>query len=140
MASVFGASTGKPIVVKAGKATVTVNNKTLIAQGVTISFQRTVQAIDVIGQKKVMSIGEPQGTVTFETILAKDIDAFSAFQLGGGDCSPFSMQISFGGACDMAGKTVTAYNCVASSVTITARGGQGYVGQGVNVSFTALDM
>lgn len=140
MASVFGASTGKPIVVKAGKATVTVNNKTLIATGVTIEYSRTVEPINVIGDKKILSIGEPQGTVTFETILAKDIDAFSAFQLGGGDCLPFSMQISFGGACDMAGQTVTAYNCVASSMTISARGGQGFVSNSVRVSFTALDM
>ena len=43
-------------------------------------------------------------------------------------------------ACDMAGKTVTAKNCFASNVSVDAQGGRGYVAQGVQVTFTALEM
>lgn len=140
MASVFGADVGAPITVKAGKATVTVNGQTLIALGIEIAFQRTVQPVDVLGKNRVISIGEPNGTVTFQTLLAKSVNAFDAFNLGGGDCIPFSMKITFDGACDMAGKTVTAMNCVSSSVSIGAQGGRGFVSQNVTVAFTAMDM
>lgn len=140
MASVFGGETGKPLVMKAGKAVVTVNDKTMIALGVTVQFQRTVQEVPVLGSKKVMSVGEPNGTVQFETVLAKDVDSISAFKLDGNDCTPFDMKITFAGTCDMAGMTVTAKNCFSSGVTVSARGGQGYITNAVAITFTALEM
>jgi len=142
MASVFGGSIDKPTVLKAGKAIVTVGGKDLLALNVTVQFQRQVEMVPVLGKKRVVSLGEPQGSFTCDTILAKSVDAFSAFKLSGDDCTPFDMKIKFDGnqACDMQGKTVTAKNCFSSAINITAQGGRGYIGQGVQVTFTALVM
>ena len=129
------------MVVKAGKATLTVNSSTLVALDVQIQFQRTVEIVPTIGKQKVLSIGEPQGTFSANTILAKNNDAFKAFKLSGDDCKPFDMKIEVNdNACDLNGKTVTAKNCVASAITIGAQGGRGYIAQGVQVAFTALEI
>lgn len=140
--SVFGGSTDKPIVIKAGKAIVTVGGSTLLALGVQVQFSRQVEIVPALSKKRVVSLGEPQGQFTANTILAKGIDSFKAFKLSGDDCTPFDMTIKFDGkdACDMAGKTVTAKNCFASNVSMDAQGGRGYVAQGVQVTFTALEM
>lgn len=139
--SVFGASVDKPIVVKAGKAIVTVGGSTLLALGVQLQFGRQVEIVPAVSKKRVISIGEPQGQFTANTILAKGSDAFKAFKLSGEDCTPFDMKITFDGdsGCDLAGKTVTAKNCFSSNVNIDVQGGRGYVAQGVQVTFTALE-
>lgn len=140
--SVFGGSTDKPTVIKAGKAIVTVGGSTLLALGVQLQFGRQVEIVPALSKKRVISIGEPQGQFTANTILAKGVDSFKAFQLSGDDCTPFDMTIKFDAkdACDMAGKTVKAKNCFASNVSIDAQGGRGYVAQGVQVTFTALEL
>lgn len=140
--SVFGGSTDKPTVIKAGKAIVTVGGNTLLALGVQVQFGRQVEIVPALSKKRVVSLGEPQGQFTANTILAKGVDAFDAFKLSGDDCTPFDMTIKFDGndACDMAGKTIKAKNCFASNVSIDAQGGRGYVAQGVQVTFTALEL
>lgn len=141
MASVFGADTGKPIVLKAGKAIVVAGGTTLIALNATMQFGRDVQMIPALSKKRVVSIGEPQGTFSAETIIAKGNDSSSAFKLTGDDCSGFDMTVKMdGNACDGGGKTFTAKNCFSSTVTVTAQGGRGYIGSGFQVTFTALDM
>jgi hypothetical protein len=142
MGSVFGGSTDKPTVIKAGKAIVTVGGTTLLALGVQVQFGRNVELVPALSKKRVVSLGEPQGQFTANTILAKGIDAFKAFKLSGDDCKPFDMKIKFDAndGCDMAGKTVTAKNCFASNVTVDAQGGRGYVAEGVQVTFTALEL
>lgn len=140
--SVFGGSTDKPTVVKAGKVIVTVGNKDLLALGVQIQFGRQVEIVPALSKKRVVSLGEPQGQFTANTLLAKGVDAFEAFKLSGDDCTPFDMKLKFDAkdACDFAGKTVTAKNCFASNVSIDAQGGRGYIAQGVQVTFTALEL
>lgn len=139
--SVFGGSTDKPTVLKAGKAIVTVGGTTLLALGVQIQFGRQVELLPVLGKNRVVSLGEPQGQFTANTILSKTYDAFTAFKLSGDDCKPFDMTITFGAdACDAAGKKVTCKNCFASNVNVEAQGGRGYVAQGVQVTFTALEV
>lgn len=142
MGSVFGGSTDKPTVIKAGKAIVTVGGTTLLALGVQLQFGRNVELVPALSKKRVVSLGEPQGQFTANTILAKGIDAFKAFKLSGDDCKPFDMKIKFDAqdGCDMAGKTVTAKNCFSSNVTVDAQGGRGYVAEGVQVTFTALEL
>ena len=135
---VFGADTSKPLVVKAGKAVVTCGGQTLIALDLTVQFGRNVEKIPTISRQSILSIGEAQGAVSASTILAKDADAMGALHLG---CDPFSMTISFrDGACGMNGKTITCHNCVASSVSLQAQGGRGFIAQGVQIVFTALTM
>ena len=138
--SVFGANSSQPKVIKAGKAILVVNNKEIIALNVQIVFQRPVEVIPAISKKKLVSLGEPQGTFTAETILAKGEDAFDAFKLDGEDCAPFDMKIRVNdSACDLNGKSVTAKNCFSGSVSITVQGGRGYIGQGLQVVFTAME-
>ena len=141
MANVFGADSGKPIVLKAGKCIVTVGGTTIIALNVTVQFGREVQVIPALSKKRVVSLSEPQGTFTAETIIAKGNDPSSAFKLTGDDCSGYQMTVKFdGNACDAGGKTVKCMNCFTNSVQITAQGGRGFIGSGFSVTFTALDM
>ena len=136
---IFNTDTGKPITVRAGKATVKCDGKTLIALDVTVTYQRAVEIVPTLGSKRVLSIGEGQGEFTANTVLAKGNDVLSAMHLNDDGCKPFNMTISFeDSACDANGITVTAHNCVASAVSITAQGGRGYIAQGVRVTFTAL--
>lgn len=139
--AVFGADTGKPLVVRAGKATVVCNGVTLLATNVQVQYQRNVEVVPTISKKRIISIGEGQGTFSAETILAKDNDALNALKLNDDGCDPFTMTITFNdNACNMNGKSITAHNCVSSSVGITAQGGRGFIGQGVQVTFTALTL
>ena len=127
MASVFGADSGKPIVLKAGKAIVTVNGTTIIALNVTCQFGRNIEVMPALSKKRVVNIGEPQGTFTAETIIAKGNDPTKAFKLTGDDCSGYEM-------------TVKCKNCFTQQVQITAQGGRGWIGSGFSCTFTALDM
>lgn len=140
--SVFGGSISAPTVVRSGKAIVTVDNKTLLALQVTVQFQRSVEVVPTLGTKRVVGLGEPQGTFTAQTIIAKDDKSFEAFKLSGADCRPFDMTISFdaSASCDAGGKTIKAKNCFASAITVTAQGGRGYITNDVTVTFTALEM
>ena len=141
MAKIFGAKTDEPIIVKAGKAIVTVDNKTMLALGVTVQFQRGVQIIPTLGDKRVLSIGIPQGTFTCNTIIAKDVDPTTAFHLNDDGCKPFDMTIKFNdSACEMSGKTITIKQGVASAVSIDAQGERGYIGSGINVTFIGMEM
>lgn len=141
MASVFGADSGKPIVLKAGKAIVVVGGTTIIALNATMTFARDIQMIPALSKKRVVSIGEPQGTFSAETIIAKGNDSSGAFKLSGDDCSGYDMTVKMdGNSCDGGGKTFTAKNCFTAGVTVTAQGGRGWIGSGFQVTFTALDM
>lgn len=136
---VFGTDTGKPIVVRAGKAIVTVNGQTMIALGVQVQFQRQVELLPTIGKKRVLSIGEGTGTFSADTILSKENNIESAFRLNDDGCSPFAITITFkDSSCSENGKTVTAHNCVASAITIGAQGGRGYIAEGLQATFTGL--
>lgn len=136
---VFGTDTGKPIVVRAGKAIVTVNGQTMIALGVQVQFQRQVELLPTIGKKRVLSIGEGTGTFSADTILSKENNIESAFRLNEDGCSPFAITITFkDSSCSENGKTVTAHNCVASAISIGAQGGRGYIAEGLQATFTGL--
>jgi hypothetical protein len=139
--SVFATDTSKPTVIRAGKATVTCNGIILLATNVTVSYQRPVEVVPTVGNKRVISIGEGVGQFSAETIVAKDNDALNALRLNDDGCDPFTMTLTFNdNACDMNGKSVTCHNCVSSAISITAQGGRGYIGQGVQVTFTALTL
>lgn len=139
--SVFSADSSKPTVLKAGKAIVTVDNKTLIALNVTIQFQRNVEVLPALSKKRVISISEPTGQFTAETIIARGNDSTSAFRLTDNDCSAYDMKVKLEeGACDASGKTFTCKNCFTQAVQVTAQGGRGFIGAGFTVTFTALEM
>lgn len=141
MAKIFGASTDKPLIVKAGKAIVTVDNTTMLALGVSVQFQRGVQIIPTLGNKRVLSIGTPQGTVTCNTIISKGVDPTKAFHLDDEGCNPFDMNIKFNdSSCEMNGKTITIKQGIASAVSIEAQGERGYIGSGINVTFIGMEM
>lgn len=139
--SVFGTDTGKPVVVRTGKAIITINGATMLAINAQIQFGRTVEVINTIGDKRVISIGEAQGSFSAETILSKDYDIAEAMHLNEGGCDTFTMSVTFGGStCNIYGKTLTCHNCVASAVSLSVQGGRGFIGQGVQAVFTGLTM
>lgn len=139
--AIFGQDTGKPLVVRAGKATLTCNGVIMIATNVQVQYQRKVEVVPTISKKRVISVGEGEGTFSAETIYAKDSDSLNALKLNDDGCDPFTMTITFDdGACNMNNKSITCHNCVSSAVSITAQGGRGYIAQGVQVTFTALDI
>ena len=138
---IFNTDTGKPLVVRAGKATIKCDGKTLLAIDVQLTYQRSVEVVNTLSRKRVISIGEGQGQFSASSILAKDNEVLQAMHLNDDGCSPFNMTIDFSGStCDMGNKTVTAHNCVASAVSVTAQAGRGFVAEGVQVTFTALSM
>ena len=57
MNTIFNTDTGKPLVVRAGKAIVKVGATTLIALGVELSYSRSVEMIPTLSQRRVASIG-----------------------------------------------------------------------------------
>lgn len=139
MANVFGAST-KAHVIKADKAIVKIGKETALALGVTIQYQRPVQQVPVLSVDDVLSIGKASGTITAETILIKDgYDVTGGSLISGDGCKPETVKIKFqDGSCESKTKSVTCKNCIASAVSVTARGGQGYVAAGVTITFTAM--
>lgn len=142
MAKIFGASSGDPVIVKAGKAIVDINGKTLLALDVTVQYQRPVEVVPTLGDKEILSIGKPQGTFTANTILSKDVDPVVAFGLSNDGCDPLSMTIKFqGGACKgNPSGSIKISGGIASAVSVTAQGARGYIATGVSVTFTGLDM
>lgn len=139
--TIFNTDTGKPLVVRAGKAIVKVGATTLIALGVELSYSRSVEMIPTLSQRRVASIGEGQGQFSAQSILSKENGIESGMHLFDDGCTPFSMTITFAdSACSMNGKTVTAHNCIASSVSLSAAGGRGFVAEGVACTFTALSL
>lgn len=139
--SVFGASTSAPKVLKADKAILTAGGQTVIGLSVAITFQRGVERVPVIGPQEVLSVSKPNGTIQIGTIVAKGNEALAAFHLNDDGCSPFTLTLDLkDGACDSGSKTITAYGCVSSSVSIEANGGRGYIASGVGITFTGMDM
>lgn len=139
---VFNSPEGKPFVVRAGKAIVTIGNSQLLALGVTIEYQRAVESVPVISDMRVLSIGEAQGRFTAETLIVGDAgdllyDEMHIFEDG---CKPFDMTISLDESCDMGSASIDLINCVASAVSLSMQGGRGYVATGVTATFTAMDM
>lgn len=139
MANVFGASE-KAHVIKADKAIVKIGGETALALGVTIQYQRPVQQVPVLAEDDVLSIGKASGTFTAETILMKNgFDITGGALISGDGCKPDTITVEFqDGACESQTKSVTCKNCIASTVSVTARGGQGYVAAGVTITFTAM--
>jgi len=138
---VFGATTGAPIVIKSDKATIEIDRKKCLALGVQIQFQRQVQVLPVLSDKRVMSVGEPQGTISIDTLLIKDnqYDITSADWIKGDGCKPKVLDVSFkDNQCTTKTKKVSCSGCIASAVSVGMQGGRGYVASGVQITFTGM--
>lgn len=134
MADVFGAKSGVTRV-KAGKATVKIGADTCIATGVNITFQRNVEMVPTLGKDRVMSIGEPAGQFTAQTIYMGN-KTFSKISENG--CIGFSASVVSGDECNGNGKAITMNDCVISAVSWEAQGGRGYIGHGVTIVFANM--
>ena len=137
MADVFGASGDTFRKFHAGKATVSIGTLNAIALNVTVSFQRTVEPVPVLGSTRVLSVGEPSGTLTISSLLSSG-DVLSGWSNA---CHSGAIELTFaeaecGGG---ASKKIKCHNCMLQSVNLTAQGGRGYVSEDVVFTFTALD-
>lgn len=140
MTNVFNAS-DKARVIKSDKAIVTIARQPAIALGVTIQYGRPVQQVPVLADEDVISIGKPSGTITAETILMKGSGDITENPLINSDGCKVGQTLTIkfiDGACDTQTKPVTCNNCIASAISVTARGGQGYVATGVTITFTSM--
>ena len=145
MASVFNSPTKSATLLRTDKAKVSVSggSKNMIALGVTVSFQRAVEIIPVIGEERLISVGIPQGQCTIQSLLCKDGNVLSQIMAKDGkdDCSGFDMSLDMSNDKCLGGtKKVTMHGCVASAVSIEAQGGRGYVASGVTITFTGLEV
>lgn len=139
MADVFGASGDTFRKFHAGKATVSIGTLNAIALNVTVSFQRTVEPVPVLGSTRVLSVGEPTGNLTIQSLLSSG-DILSGWSDA---CHSDSVKLTFTeGECGGkgTGKTITCHNCMLQSVSMTAQGGRGYVSEDVVFTFTALEV
>lgn len=137
MADVFGAKENTFRKFHAGKATVTGLSTAAIALNVTVSFQRSVEKVPVLGSTSVLSVGEPTGTLSISSLLSAG-DVLASWSKA---CDSNSITLTFneaecGGG---ASKTITCHNCMLQSVNLTAQGGRGYVSEDVVFTFTALE-
>lgn len=131
----FGASNDKPTIVKAGKATVTINGDVYLALNVQIQYQRSVEIVPTIGKERVISVGEPIGQISAEKVLGQgSLTALAE------SCKVGTASINVNDDCRMQGNLITCHNVILSAVTITAQGGRGYVATGVTGTFTAIDI
>ena len=141
--SVFGTNTGAPIVIKSDKAIITLDDKTLLATGVNISYQRPVGIVPVLNEKRVISVGEGQGTINIETLLIAEgqYDVTASSFLSGDGCNAKDLTIKFQDSnCDSKTKPVTCHGCVGNAVSIGMQAGRGFVVTGVGITFTAMDV
>lgn len=133
---VFGAEKTKPTVVKAGKATITINGDKYLALNVQIQFQRPVEVVPTVGKERVLSIGEPQGTITAEKVLGQD--SLKALE---DKCEAKNAIIEVSDDCGNGNNPkITCHNVILSGATVTAQGGRGYIAAGVAGTFTALEI
>lgn len=133
-----------PLLIKAGRAKISISggSNPMLALNCTIQFGRNVEVVPTIGDKRILSVGEPQGTVSIQTVVAKDESTIEQLLGKEKDCKAFTMTLTLSGdgTCGMDGKTVTCSGCIGSAVSVELQGGRGYVASGVQITFTALDM
>lgn len=137
----FGANTSNAKVVRAGNAYITVGGATMYAIGVQIQFQRTAQILPTLSKDRIIAIGEPQGTLTIDSLVMSDSRLPS--QITSGDCKLDSITVTYSAAgnnCQQGTKTVTCKNGVASAVSLTGNGSQGYIAQGFTFTFTDMQL
>ena len=133
--SVFGASTEAPTVIKADKALITLEGAEILALNVTVTFQRAVQVLPVLSQKRVVSVSEPHGTITIEQLAVNGDPKF----LEGNGCNPETLTITFMDSCKDKPTGVTCYGCIASQAGYSLQGGRGYAAANVGISFTGME-
>ena len=138
---IFGAKGDSFKKFHAGKATVSIGTLNAIALNVTVSFQRTVEPVPVLGSTRVLSVGEPTGNLTIQSLLSSG-DILSGWSDA---CHSDSITLTFTEAeCGVkgggTGKTITCHNCMLQSVSMGAQGGRGYVSEDVVFTFTALEV
>lgn len=142
--NVFNASPNDPIMVRASRANITISGITdsIIALNVNCTFQRRVEMVPTIGNVRVVSASEPEGTLQIGTLIAKDSNAIEQILMKDTECTPYSMEITFGGdaTCGMGNKKVSISGCVSSGVSVEMQGGRGYVASGVTVTFTQMEL
>lgn len=127
--------------IRAGSAYITIGNATMYALGIQIQFQRTAQILPTLSKDRVISIGEPQGTLTIDSLVIDGGDLPSQIKNGG--CSLDSITVQYSSAdgnCGNGQRTITCKNGVASAVTLNGNGQQGYIAEGFTFTFTDLDM
>lgn len=134
----------KPILIKAGRAKLKVEGVTesMLAMNCTVQFSRSVEVVPVIGDQRVLSVGEPTGTCSIGTILAKSDSTLEKILGKETECEGFTMQLTFTGdaTCGMGGRSVTLGGCIASAVSIEMQGGRGFVASSVQITFTSLQI
>lgn len=131
----FGASKDKPTIVKAGKATITINGDTYLALNVQIQYQRSVEIVPTLGKERVISIGEPIGQITAEKVLGQ-----GSLRAIADSCKAKSASIQVKDDCGGKSPKIECHNVILSAVNITAQGGRGYIAAGVTGTFTALEI
>ncbi len=139
MADVMGGtSNGILKRVRAGRATISVGGADAIVLNLEVQFGRQIENVPAIGQNKVFSIGEPQGTLTIGSVYS-NADILGSWS---DPCAMDDIVISFGSeACEgMLYKTITCKNCMLQSAGAQAQGGRGYVAENLSFVFQALDM
>lgn len=136
---VFGANASKTKIFQAGEATVTVDTLgTAIFLGVQVQFSRNMQPIPTIGSGVIWSAQPPTGTITADTVLAKDGNFISKLKEDKVKCEAGTMKVNMKGTCDSAGVNLTLKGVYCNSVGFTMSGNQGYVASNVQFMFSEL--
>ncbi len=137
----LGSTRSDPKVIRAGRAYITIGSDTAVAIGVQIQFQRTVNKLPTLSKDNILTVSEPQGTLTINSLLMSGKGSVWD-SIKGKDCKPEPMTISYGNDdadCNPNPKQVKLSGCLASAISLSGDGSQGYIAEGVTYTFTDME-
>lgn len=136
----LGSVRDNPTVIRAGRAYVTIGDDTTVAIGIQVQFQRTVNRLPTLSRSNILTVSEPQGTLTINSLVMSGKGSVWN-SITGTDCTPATVKLSYGNDddCNQAQGSLTLSGALASAISLSGDGSQGYIANGVTFTFTDMD-
>ena len=141
--AIFGATAPKKSrVFQSGSATATIKDVPAILLGVTVQVNRQMSPVPTLTDGVIWSAQPVQGTLTANSILVGTESTGLIKKLAETDlCTPVPITINMGAdACDNSNVKLVIADGYCSSITFTANGNQGYIGNDFTVQFTVCEI
>lgn len=141
--AIFGATAPKKSrVFQSGSATATIQDVPAILLGVNVQVNRQMSPVPTLTDGVLWAAQPVQGTLTANSILVGNESMGLIKKLAENDlCNPVTITVNMGAsACDNSNVKLTISDGYCSSVSFTANGNQGYVGNDFTVQFTMCEI
>ena len=140
--AIFGStSPTRSRVYQVGAARATIGGTPAILLGVQVTIARQLSPVPTLTDGVVWSAQPVQGSLQAQSIVTQGKTGQLISQLAEkGLCDPLVCRIEMGdGGCDNAGTTLVIKDGYCSSVTFSASGSQGYIGNDFTIQFTICE-